>query len=72
MTKIRYVGPFVDGVYLESPKHGAYTVAKGDTVDIVDEDFARSLLEQPTNWQLADEKPKPTPTVAAKPAQEPS
>lgn len=68
MPNLRYVGPFVDGVYLESPKHGAYTVAQGETVAIVDEEFAASLLEQPSNWVIAEKSAKAkTPLVSGPP-----
>lgn len=69
MTKIRYVGPF-PSVYFDSPKHGGFTVEKDAVVDVPDSELVASLLEQPSNWQPVDEKPKPT-IAAAKAAEEP-
>lgn len=68
MTKIRYVGPF-EAAYFDSPRHGGFTVERDSVVDVPDPELVASLLEQPSNWQLVDEKPKPT-TAAAKAVEE--
>jgi len=49
MAKIKNVSPIGD---LDVPALGL-TIKAGETVDVADE-FAASLLEQPTNWAPAD------------------
>ena len=55
--RLTYVGPF--GAVLV-PLEGSYMtveVAHGDDADFPDE-LAKSLLEQPANWQKAGKKPQ--------------
>lgn len=48
MTKIQYVGPYTDGVYI--PAFDTGDIFPGDVVEVPD-DLAASLLEQVGNWQ---------------------
>lgn len=65
MTSIKYVGPFVDGVVVPSGFSEELACGHGESIE-VDDDLANSLLDQPTNWQLAS-SPAPTPQAPESP-----
>lgn len=55
--KIVYVGPYEDGVEFVDRSGRAYLALPGDPIEVPKE-LGESLLEQPSNWQLAP-TPKP-------------
>jgi hypothetical protein len=49
MPKVRYIGPFIDGVLIPYGL-GEITALHGEPVEVPD-DLAAGLLDQPTNWE---------------------
>ena len=50
--KVKYIGPFVEGVYVPAANLEA---KPGETIDVSDE-LGASLCEQTTNWQAVPAK----------------
>jgi hypothetical protein len=50
--KVKYIGPFVEGVYVPA---AGIEAKPGETIDVSDE-LGASLCEQTTNWQAAPAK----------------
>jgi hypothetical protein len=48
--RVRYIGPFVDGVLIPYGLGGEFTAPKGEPVEVPD-DLAAGLLDQPSNWE---------------------
>jgi hypothetical protein len=64
--KLRYIGPYTSvRVPSTALTRAPIEVAHGETADF-DDDHGRALLDQPDNWELADE-PKPAKKASAKP-----
>lgn len=62
--RVRYIGPFFDGVRLPMPEGRDVNVAYDEVIEVSDS-LGRSLIRQKDNWkQVADPAPAPT----AKPA----
>lgn len=68
MKTLRYIGPH-DGVRLPVPKRPDVEVARGDVVEIPDA-YARTLLQQPANWEAVEAPTPPTPPAPADPTKE--
>lgn len=49
MVKVRYIGPFIDGVLIPYGL-GEITAPHGEPVEVPD-DLAAGLLDQPSNWE---------------------
>ncbi len=52
-VRVRYVGPFAEGVELRLPDGRVVTVAPGQYIT-VPQDYAEGLLAQPVNWQAVE------------------
>ncbi len=52
-VRVRYVGPFAEGVELRLPDGRVVTVAPGQYIT-VPQDYAEGLLAQPANWQAVE------------------
>lgn len=50
--KVKYIGPFVEGVYVPAAN---LETKPGETIDVSDE-LGASLCEQTTNWQAVPAK----------------
>lgn len=56
--KVKYIGPYADGVYVPAAN---VECKPGETIEVADE-LGASLLEQTTNWQaVSAAKTKTTP-----------
>lgn len=60
--RVRYHGPFVDGVRLEVPGSREVLVAHGEEIEVSDF-LGRSLIEQPDNWEQVADKAPPAPAT---------